>query len=84
MKRAVLHIDRLVLKGFEPSDQQGIAEGLRQELARQVGAPGALDDLVAHAIPLSVNVGQVSLGHALTPMATGAALAQGIRKGLKP
>ena len=34
MKRVVVHIDRLVLKGFRPEDRHAIAAGLEQELGR--------------------------------------------------
>jgi hypothetical protein len=34
MKRVVVHIDRLVLKGFRREDRHAIAAGLQQELGR--------------------------------------------------
>ena len=39
MKRIVLHIDSLVLKGFRNEDRHGIAEGLQQELSPTVRQP---------------------------------------------
>jgi hypothetical protein len=34
MKRVVVHIDQLVLKGMRHEDRHGIADGLQQELSR--------------------------------------------------
>lgn len=47
MKRVVVHIDRLVLKGFRQEDRLAIAEGLRQELARTLGSAEAIRQLTS-------------------------------------
>jgi DNA polymerase III delta prime subunit len=47
MKRVVLHIDSLVLKGFRHEDRHGIAEGLQQELSRLFADPQAAQQLTA-------------------------------------
>ena len=39
MTRVVLHIDRLVLRGFPAADRNRIAAGLRSELARHFADP---------------------------------------------
>jgi hypothetical protein len=37
MSRVDLTIDKLVLKGFDPTDRKAIAEGLQRELTRILG-----------------------------------------------
>ena len=37
MKRVVVHIERLVLNGFQHEQRQAIAAGLQQELGRAFG-----------------------------------------------
>jgi hypothetical protein len=39
--RLNIHIDRLVLRGIDPSDQQAFANGLKTELARVLSDPQA-------------------------------------------
>lgn len=47
MTRVIVHIDRLVLKGFRPEDRDAIAEGLREELGRRLGEPAAIQNWAA-------------------------------------
>ena len=59
--RVRVHIDRLVLKGFEASDLQALATGIERELARQLSIPGAAErfaerDVGAHFARDAVSV----------------------------
>ena len=61
MKRVVLHIDRLVLRGFDREDQAGISEGLRAELGRLLATPQAAQALVAQrSVPRSLVYGSTT------------------------
>lgn len=42
MKRVIVHIDRLLLRGFRRDDRHSLTEGLRGELGRQLATPDAL------------------------------------------
>ncbi|HTT63296.1 MAG TPA: hypothetical protein VMG35_15685 [Bryobacteraceae bacterium] len=41
MSRILLHIDKIVLKGFDPGDRAALLAGLRSELARVLADPQA-------------------------------------------
>jgi hypothetical protein len=47
MKRVVVHIDRMVLKGFRNADAHGIGEGMCGELGRLLAHPAANERLAA-------------------------------------
>jgi hypothetical protein len=59
MKRVVVHIDRLVLKGFWYEDQHIISEGLRERLTRVFSGseakPSDSGAQAAHEIALEIN-----------------------------
>jgi hypothetical protein len=83
MKKVVVHIDRLVLKGFDPRDQNRIAADLQAELARAMADPPAHERLA--------DLGQVPhiwaeadmTGVHGTTASPGTSAAQAIMRGLK-
>lgn len=83
MKRIVLHIDNLVLKGFRQEDRQGIAAGLQNELGRIFSDPQAARQLMTSGDVTRLRVGNVHIGQNSKPQRVGAQLAQGIGKGIK-
>jgi hypothetical protein len=83
MKRIVLHIDSLVLKGFRPEDRHGIAEGLQQELARLFADPQAAQQLMASCDMSRLRVGSIRIGQNSKPQRVGLQVAQGIGKRMK-
>jgi microcystin degradation protein MlrC len=83
MKRVVLHIDSLVLKGFRNEDRHGIAEGLQQELSRMFADPQAVQQLTANGDVSRLRVGSIHIGQNLKPQRVGLQVAQGIGKGMK-
>lgn len=83
MKRVVLHIDNLVLKGFRHEDQHGIAEGLQQELSRMLADPQAAQQLTASGDMPRLRIGNISVGQNSKPQRVGSQVAQGIGKGMK-
>lgn len=83
MKRVVLHIDSLVLKGFRHEDRHGIAEGLQQELSRMLADPQAAQQLTASGDMPRLRIGNISIGQNSKPQRVGSQVAQGIGKGMK-
>jgi hypothetical protein len=76
MKGVVIHIDRLVLKGFRHGDRHAIAWGLQKELERVFGDREAIRHLSAVGDASRLPVGSM-------PQRIGANVARGIRKEIK-
>jgi len=83
MTRIVLHIDRLVLKGFDRQDRDAIAEGLRAELGRLLVTPDAAKQLMGQDGISRLNIGAVHIGQATKPTAVGVQAARGIARGIQ-
>jgi hypothetical protein len=82
MKRVVVHIDRLVLKGFRGADAQAIGEGLRSELARALAEPSGAGSLESMGDISRVNAGRVGVGHDAAPRQFGVSAGRAIARGL--
>jgi hypothetical protein len=83
MKRVVVHVDRLVLKGFEQGDHHRIAADLQGELGRLLADPAAFERLVSRSHASSVEVGRANaaaLGG--KPARSGTSVAKAIVRGL--
>lgn len=78
MTRVVVHIDRLVLKGFRPQDAEDIASGLQQELARALASPDAARSVAAMASVPRLQLRGVSVERGATAQRVGERVAQGI------
>ena len=83
MKRVVVHIDRLVLKGFRHEDQHAIAAGLQQELGRVFADREAVSHLRAIGDVSRLQVGDVHIEHASKPQRVGESVAHGIGREIK-
>ncbi len=83
MMRIVLHIDRLVLKGFDLQDRDAIAEGLRAELGRLLVTPDAARQLMGQDGVPRLKIDAVRIGEGVEPSAIGVRTAQGIVRGIK-
>jgi hypothetical protein len=83
MKRVVVHVDRLVLKGFRHEDQHAIAAGLRQELGRVFADREAVSHVRAKGDVSGLQVGGVHIEHGSTPQRVGENVAGGIGKEMK-
>jgi hypothetical protein len=81
MKRVVVHIDRLVLKGFREGDQHGIAAGLQDELGRLLSSPGAAEQLRHLGNVESIRAGKIQVSLGAKPEATGVSAARAIARG---
>ena len=83
MKRVVVHIDRLVLKGFRPEDRHAIAVGLEQELGRVFADQEAVSHLSAVGDVSRLQVGSVPIEQGSMPQRVGESVAQGIGREIK-
>lgn len=83
MKRVVLHIDSLVLKGFRHEDRHAIAAGLEQELGRVFADREAVSLLRARGDLSRLKVGGVPVEHGSKPQRVGESVAQGIGKEIR-
>ena len=82
MKRIVLHIDRLVLKGFGKDDPQRIAADLKMELVRLLTESAAAGRLASLTHGSSIRVGQEYVGRGGKPERSGISAARAIAGGL--
>ena len=83
MKRVVVHIDRLVLKGFRHEDRHAIAVGLEQELGRVFADREAVSLLSARGDVSRLQVAGVPMEHGSMPQRVGESVAQGIGKEMR-
>ena len=83
MKHVVVHIDRLVLKGFRPEDRHAIAVGLELELGRVFADRDAVTHLGAMRDVSRLQVGGVLVGQGSTPRRVGESVAQGIGREIR-
>ena len=83
MKRVIVHIDRLVLKGFRPEDRHAIATGLQQELGRVFADQEAVSLLTAARDVPRLQVGGVPMEQGSKPQRVGESMAQGIGKEMR-
>ena len=83
MKRVVVHIERLVLKGFRPEDRHAIAEGLQQELGRVFAERESVSLLSAMGDVSRLQVGGVPVELGTRPRRVGEKVAQGIGKEIR-
>ena len=83
MKRVVVHIDRLVLKGFRPEDRHAIAEGLQQELGRVFAVRKAVSLLTAMGDVSRLQVGGVPIEHGSRPQRVGESVGRGIGREIR-
>jgi hypothetical protein len=83
MKRVVVHIDSLVLKGFRHEDRHAIAAGLQQELGRVFADREAVSLLRAMGDKSRLPVGGVHIEHGLMPQRIGVNVAREIHKEIR-
>lgn len=83
MKHVVVHIDRLVLKGFRREDSHAIALGLQQDLERVFADRDTVSRLSGLGEVPQLQVSGVHIGHGSKPQRVGESVAQGIGKEIK-
>jgi hypothetical protein len=82
MRRVVVHIDRLVLKGFRYEDRHAIAQGLQEQLMRMWSEPGVAQRLSQTGSIPRLSVGPIDRAADAKPQQIGIATANGIGKEL--
>lgn len=82
MRRVIVDIDALVLKGFRHEDYYRIAEGLQGELSRLLANPAAVERLASLGHVSSIQGGKVNLAKGAKPERSGTSAAGAIARGL--
>jgi len=82
MRRLVVHIDRMVLKGFGNADAKAIGEGMRSELARLLAQPATSDRLASLGHMSSLHAGKIRLARDAKPQGVGVSAGRAIAKGI--
>jgi hypothetical protein len=84
MRRVVLHVDRLLLRGFAHGDVAPLSDGLRAQLQSLLGGDAAIAALSQHQASHVVHAGTVRVPHGGSAGAVGRAVATRIVRGAKP
>jgi hypothetical protein len=82
MRRIVVNIDSLVLKGFRYEDRHAIAEGLQEQLTALFSEPGMAERLVGMGDVSRLRVDSISAADKAPPRQLGSDAADGIGKGV--
>jgi hypothetical protein len=82
MTRLVVHVERLVLRGFATEDHVAIGESLRAELERQLAEAGIARRFEANGDVSRMLAGTVRIGHRTTPQHIGRRVAKSIGAGV--
>jgi len=82
VRRVVVHIDRLVLKGFRKADSHAIGEAMRSELGRLLADPVTRERLVSLGQVARIRAGKVNLTQDAEPRRSGISAARAIAKGI--
>ncbi len=84
MRRVIVHIDRLVLRGFSRAERHAIAQGLRAELGVLLAEPLASAALTSQGDRDRILVGRVRVGASAGSAGVGARAARAITKRVRP
>jgi hypothetical protein len=79
MKRVVVHIERLVLRGLPEEAGRSVPEAIKSELVRQLSDPAVLGRLTPSGCDGQLSLGKIPLG-SVTVATVGTAVAQGISR----
>lgn len=82
MKRVVMHIDRLVLKGVGNADSHAIGEGMRGELARLLADPAIGDRLASPGHLSGPEARKLRVVQGVKPQELGISAARAIAMGM--
>ena len=83
MKRVIVHIDSLVLRGFNHEDRHAIAAGLQQELTQLFAEPQTAQSLMDRDNVSRLRVGSITINQGSKPQQVGVEAARGIGRGMK-
>ena len=82
MKRVIVNIDSLVLKGFRYEDRHTIAAAVQEEITRVLAAPDAASHVAQLGSTPQMRIGNVSVGANAKPQQVGTATGRAVGKGL--
>lgn len=82
MRRVIVNIDSLVLKGFRYEDRYTIAAALQDELTRVLAAPMTARQLASSGNRPRLRLGNVHFASATKPREVGAATGRAVAEGL--
>lgn len=82
MKRVVVHIDSLVLRGFRHEDRHAIAAGLQAELTRLFAEKSIASRLATTGDVSRLTIGNVDVTQGTAPEGVGRQAARGITRGI--
>jgi hypothetical protein len=82
MRRIVVNIDSLVLKGFRHEDRHAVAAAVQDEIARTLAAPDAAARVAQLGSMPSLRVGNVNVAANAKPQQIGAATGRAVGQGL--
>jgi hypothetical protein len=82
VRRVIVHIDRLVLRGVRYEGRQALAEGLQAELARVLSGRATPAGIGPFRKAGTVDAGRLSVRRSASPATIGAKAAQSIGKAI--
>ena len=83
MTRVVLHIDRLMLKGFRREDRDALVTALQAEIGRVLAEPQVLGRLSALQNVARLVVPAIQTDFGATPQQVGTQVAQGLGREIR-
>ena len=82
MRRVVIYIDNLVLRGFRYEDRHAIAAALQEEVTRVLAAPDAAARLAQLGSTPNLRIGSVNVAAGAKSQQVGAATGRPVGQGL--
>jgi hypothetical protein len=82
MRRVVVYIDSLVLRGFRYEDRHAVSAGLREELTRVLAEPDAARHISQLASTSRLHIGNVNIGTKAKPQQAGLAAGNAVGREL--
>lgn len=83
MKRVIVHIDSLVLRGFHHEDRHAIAAGLQEELTQLFADPQTAHQWTARGDLSRLRLGNINVDPGSKPQRVGVKAARGIGREMK-
>ena len=84
MKRVVVHVDRLVLRGYQHDERHAVAAGLQAELGRLLAETGAAGRLAQLGHVPRLRLGRMPITPNASAPAVGEAAARVIGRAVQP
>ena len=83
LTKLVVHVERMVLNGFQPWDREVLSDSLRRELVRRLGAGDAARQIAQLSDAARLDLARLHIPRALDPEDMGAWIARVIARGLR-